>query len=137
MKLLQIAKRLWTVWAYCDDRDSCQVFDFIWGLDRPHRNKLLSLLQEYVPRHGPPRHNKQQAKHLDGHIWEFRKGPRRGAKYRILFFTDERNIVVCTNAFVKRSTTPPGEIQKAQTIYDQYKIDKQEGRIEVVEVTDQ
>ena len=51
-----------------DQRNKCQVLDYLRNIDKRQREKMLYLLQEYVPTEGPPHYNNQKAKHLEGDV---------------------------------------------------------------------
>jgi hypothetical protein len=63
-------------------------------------------------------------------IWEFRKD-----RVRILWFYDEKKVVIATNGFLKRTgKTPPSQKEKAVKLRSEYRLAKQAGNIEIVDL---
>ncbi len=128
MRLGRIAYRdKWAVLAITDGND-CQVLEFLGVLDAKPAKKLRTLidttLRQFVPEHGPPLHNEHQAKHLDGDVYEFKRGPKTGPKVRITFFMPKapRRTVVCVEAFKKRGEDLGKQIKRAQEAYYDYEL---------------
>lgn len=66
--------------------------------------------------------DKDLFKKLNNEIWEFRTRYQ-GMAYRLLAFWDNEkgNLVIATHGFTKKSQkTPPGEIQRAEALRDDY-----------------
>jgi len=95
---------------------------------------MLAMLKEYVPTNGPPKQNQNMSKHLNGNIFEFKRGPKAGRKYRVLYFFDERNVVVCTTAFTKGEKTPDGVIDAAENIRTDYLNAKKSKKLDIVKL---
>ncbi len=135
MDLIEIASLRWTVLAVCDHRDDCQVLDFLGShSDTPAARQMLAMLKEYVPTNGTPKHNQNMSKHLDGNIFEFKKGPKTGKKLRVLYFFDEGNVVVCTTAFTKGEKTPDGVIDAAENVRTDYLNAKKSKKLNIVKL---
>lgn len=131
MKLLKIRQRAWCVMMVYDQHNKCQVLDYLSNIDERQARKMLYLLREYAPTEGPPTHNSQRAEHLEGDVWEFKVGPKRGAKLRVTYFRDQRT-VICARAFSKsQQKTPRREITAAQEICNCYRRDKASGQIKI------
>lgn len=122
MKLVQIAKRRWEVLAVVDHRGECQVLDFLDRLSSNYeaaRTAMLGLLEDRLPRDGPPKENIQLCKPLGGGLFELRRQSK-GRKLRVLFFYDDGFRIVCTNAFTKAEKTPQTELALARVRREQY-----------------
>lgn len=101
------------------DHQGCIVLEFMGGIEAALRDKMFYLLEKRVPFHGPPSSD-EKCKHLRGKIWEFKADPNRGPGIRIPYFR-EGNQFICTHAFLKdQRKTPPGEIGRAEAIYEEY-----------------
>lgn len=104
------------------DENSCELLEFLEKLEEDTNSDAtrLSYLISRTAEYGPPR-NEQQCRALEGRhaegLFEF-KAPG-GA--RILWFYDANRIIICTHGFVKKGTnTPRGQIDRAQSIRQQY-----------------
>lgn len=135
MKLVRIACDCWDVLAVMDQRDRCQVLDFLDGRSTAQRF-LLRFLRTRLPVEGPPAHNTDLCKPLGEGIFEFRRQPK-GPKLRVLFFYDEGCRVVCTNAFRKAERTPTAEVELAKVLRDRYFRAKLLGRLRIKEIEDE
>lgn len=121
MKLVRIAREQWDVLAVMDHRDCCQVLDFLEGLAPNYeaaKKAMLVLLEEVLPRIGPPR-NVQISKSLGRGLFELRRQPK-GRKLRVVFFYDAGFRIVCTSAFTKAETTPQTEIDRSRFLIQLY-----------------
>ena len=132
MKLLQIGRDRWTVLVVADHQWSS---DLLTVLQTPSETNLgarmLALLREYVPTNGPPR-NKEISKDLGGGRFEFRRQPSKGAALRVLYFFDKGQIIVCSNAFWKKTDkTPPMELKRIDDTMAAYEAAKRRGQLEV------
>lgn len=133
MKLLDFKSKKWRVLLVYDVQGSCIVLSFLQGIDESLRNKMLRLLGQFVPFHGPPK-NTEQSKHLQGKICEFKANQKRGPGLRVLYFQDE-NKYICTHAFLKdQRKTPGGEINRAETIRLEYLEAKRTGQLRIVKL---
>jgi len=117
MKLLRLAREKWDVLAVCDEDWTCQVVEFLLGLEGKSRSgeKMLHLLRQRVASAGPPR-NIEISKELEDGIFEFRRG-----QVRVLWFYDAGRVVVCTHGIWKQEQKlPKREIRKAKDIRTRY-----------------
>jgi phage-related protein len=80
---------------------------------------MLVLLQDVLPKSGPPRHH-EISKSLGGGIFELRRQPK-GRKLRVVYFYDSGFRIVCTSAFTKAETTPMIEIESARFLARRYR----------------
>ena len=93
--------------------------------------RMLALLREYVPANGPPR-NKEISKDLGEGRFEFRRQPRKGAALQVLYFFDKGQIIVCSNAFWKKTDkTPASELKRIEDTMAAYAADKESGLLEI------
>lgn len=105
------------VFAVCDlPGGECQVERFLvdhqFEYPRAIRD-LNTMLCQWTPQHGPPFEVEERARRLRDGICEFRAREKRKRRApRILFFEDGRTII-CTSAFLKSSSTPDPEIERA------------------------
>jgi phage-related protein len=134
MRLLRIARHAWDIQAVCDARGDCQVLDFLDSLGGDYvaaRDAMLSLLQEYLPVHGPQRLREPHSKPLGNELFEFRKEPK-GKRLRIIWFDDTGKVVVCASAFAKdKKKTPPEEKERAKKLRAAYFKDQLANKNEI------
>ena len=93
--------------------------EFLVGLPTKVRDKVVNNIRLVIKGH----RNIELFKKLEGtEIWEFRTEYERKA-YRLLSFWDkeERSLVVATHGFIKKKQkTPKKEIEKAESLRQQY-----------------
>lgn len=137
MYLYKIGKDKWTVLAYAKDKRDCPVLEFL--LDRSvyknDKTKMITLLSDKVPIRGPSK-SENFSKHLEGNIFEFKRGPRRGLKIRVLYFYGQNRLIICTHAFMKSNKTPQNLIENAEKIRTEYLRDKKLNQIKILEMED-
>ena len=102
---------------------------------------MIGIMQDIVPEQGiEVLAGSPRCKHLRGKIWEFRTGPQRGAKLRVLFFRDThegRQTVVCTHGFSKdQRKTPEFEIERAESVRAEYLEAKRRSMLVIVNPND-
>jgi len=133
MDLLEYSKDIWTIYFHAKGED-CPLVGFLLdaGKYKNEKLKMLSLL-DHVSTNGPRRRD-DFSKHLSGHIFEFKRGPKNGAKIRILYFYDENKIIICTHVFMKREETPQKKIKEAEKIRSKYIEAKKNGNINILEM---
>jgi phage-related protein len=115
MRLVRLGWLMWDVIAIAEDNGH-SVREELEAIDPGYRHAetMRVLLSESVPRNGPPAHNSLRCGPLGDDIFEFKAGPERGKKLRVLWFYDEGRLVVCTHSFMKdRRKTPPDEKARA------------------------
>jgi phage-related protein len=116
MRLVRLGRRaVWDVIALAED-DGRSVWGELEAIDPgyKHAETMRVLISTHVPRNGPPVHNHLRCSSLGDDIFEFKTGPKRGKKLRVLWFYDEGRLIVCTHSFLKDTrTTPPDEKAKA------------------------
>lgn len=117
MRLRRLKLRSWAVLAACSDRGDCLLTEFLQGLEGrlgKQARRAWSLL-DVVASIGPPR-NTDVSHRLAPDIWEFISGD-----LRILWFYDERKVVVCSHGFVKqRQKTPKAHLEQAEAVRSRY-----------------
>ena len=137
MQLVRIARDRWDVLGILDGRGDCQVLDFLRQLPPNYaaaRRWMLQFLLLQLPAMGPPRHNAELCKSLGDGIFELRRQPK-GQKLRTLFFYDDTNRIVLTNAFLKAETTPRTELALARTLRKRYFEAKFRHELQIVKET--
>lgn len=85
--------------------------------------KMVALLLDDLPSNGPRADNKNFSKLLRDQIFEFRTGPKRGKKLRVLWFygiPPRRRTIICVTAFFKRETTDADALNRAITLQHRY-----------------
>ncbi len=135
MNLVRIARENWEVLAVLDARGRCQVLDFVEELGPrliAAQKYLFHLLRVWLPVDGPPAHNSERCKPLGDGIFEIRR-QHKGPKLRLLFFYDEGNRIIFTNAFFKAETTPQTELELARRRKKQYFEAKRHKRLHIEE----
>jgi phage-related protein len=127
MKLLTLCKDKFHLAAICSERDVCELVDYLSGTDSADKVSMVRLL-EFTSEHGPPR-NKEKSNYLEGKIFEFKHN-----QLRILYFFDERKLIVCTHHFVKKQQkAPKKEIKRAKELHKLYLQNKNNGNLQFVE----
>jgi len=123
MVLYKIALDNWTVLTVAKDNDEIPLLNFLFDetKSKKDKGKMLVLLEEYVPTHGPPT-NENKCSFLRDEILEFKTGSKgKGPKVRVAWFYDENNQIICTHGFFKDTQkTPKNEIDKAIEIKNEY-----------------
>lgn len=121
MRLVRVAKVVWDVVAITGEVGG-NVLSELEAIDasyRRHVENMLVMIEQYVPRNGPPVHSKLKCSPLGDDIFEFKTGPKKGKRLRVLWFYDAgdpiiRHRILCTHSFLKQTrTTPPGEKDRA------------------------
>jgi phage-related protein len=121
MRLVRVARVVWDVLAITDDAGG-NVLSELEVIDpsyRRHIENMRVMIEQFVPRNGPPIQNKWKCSPLGDDIFEFKTGPKKGKKLRVLWFYDAgdpivRYRVLCTHSFLKQTrTTPPEEKERA------------------------
>lgn len=99
-----------------DESMNCPVLDGLEGLDpKKHVEALHHILFDRVPDAGPTREavGRWVSRSLGDAVFEFCKGPRRGAKLRVTWFYGRpprhKQTIICVSAFKKRDQTPKHE----------------------------
>ena len=128
MRLRRLKRRSWTVLAACSDRGDCPLTEFLQGLEGKlgkQARRAWSLL-DVVASVGPPR-NTDVSHRLAPDIWEFISGD-----LRILWFYDERKVVVCSHGFVKqRQKTPKAQLEQAELVRQRYFLAKRRSALQI------
>jgi len=135
MILHQISSDLWTVLACGKGDDEIPLLDFLQDESKSKKDKLkiLTLLKTFVPTRGVP-NSPHKVSPLRGKIFEFKAGPIKGPKVRVLFFYDNKKLIICTHGFIKKTKkTPPNEIEKAIQIKIEYFNDKKNDELTIKE----
>jgi hypothetical protein len=134
MKLRRIAKGRWDVLAPVDEQGRCPVLDLL-DPTSPGRNAargfLSVCLQVYLPLEGPPTSNRRLCSSLGDGLFELRWPGK--AEPRILFFDDDKDRIVCTNAF-SDAEVAAGELLQARGYRERYFEDGSE--IQVIETAE-
>jgi phage-related protein len=127
MRLVRVARVVWDLVAMTDD-DGANVLTELDAIDPgyKHTETMRALIERTVPRDGPPVHNDRRCSPLGDGIFEFKAGPERGKKLRVLWFYDagvppSRRQIICTHSFLKDTRkTPPQQKARAVRMRRQY-----------------
>jgi phage-related protein len=132
MNLLEIGRDRWTVLVVADGSWESELLNVLRTPSETNLGaRMLALLREYVPTNGPPR-NKEISKDLGGGRFEFRRQPRKGAALRVLYFFDRGQVIVCSNAFWKKTNrTPSTELKRIDDTMAAYEAARRNGRLEI------
>ena len=136
MRLDLVGKLVWEVLAITD-AVGWNVLKELAAIDPGYRHAevMRVLIETKVPRDGPPVYNKNRCSPLGENIFEFKTGPEKGKKLRVLWFYDAgepttRNRIICTHSFLKATQrTPPGEKARAVRIRKEYLEAKRAGKL--------
>jgi hypothetical protein len=134
MKLVRIARGEWDVLAVLDSRGRCQVLELLEELDGSESiaaTGMMRLLDEIVPKFGPPR-SASLCKSLGDGVFEFRRQPK-GKKLRVLWFYGGAAVIVCTAAFRKAEKTPRTQLDQARFLCKQYWIATSRREIQILD----
>ncbi len=130
MRLQRICAGQFAVHAVCDNRGRCELVAFLEGLGaklRAHRDGMLYLLDRCAS-HGPPA-NAEQKHHLGDGIYELIRGP-----LRVLFFTDQGRIIICSHGIIKKTgKVPKRDIIQATAARDRYRAARDRGQLQIME----
>ncbi len=135
MKLVRLAKDRWDVLAICDGRNQCQILDFLAELKGSYEasaRSMLVLLQQTIPKYGPPK-SEPQCKALGGGLFELRKQPK-GKKLRVVWFYGGGTVIVCTAAFKKAERTPQAELDRARLHQERYRLARALSAVEIIDL---
>ncbi len=107
--------------------------EFLQGLEGKLGKQALRAwsLLDVVASVGPPR-NTDVSHRLAPDIWEFISGD-----LRILWFYDERKVVVCSHGFVKqRQKTPKAQLEQAEAVRQRYFSAKRRSALQIEDEED-
>jgi phage-related protein len=118
----------WTILAVQNPDGACEFLAELDEVSDTMKDGVLTLL-ERVAKRGPRSLTSENCHHLDGAISQFRKG-----RHRVLWFSDEGKVIVCSHSFMKKTPkTPKGEITRAAKLYERYQAAKADGKLVIVE----
>ncbi|WP_406828142.1 type II toxin-antitoxin system RelE/ParE family toxin [Microbulbifer sp. ARAS458-1] len=125
-----VAPSDWRILVECDEGGNSELDEVMSGLTDGELAGWLKLLERaaIVGPKNIPRNNRH---HIDkpNDIYEFIKG-----KWRLSFFYDEGNIVVCGHMFRKKTQeTPKKDKKKAARLKERYLNAKADGTLTIVE----
>jgi hypothetical protein len=137
VRLVRLSKPLvWVVYGIADEGWHTVWTDLrAYPRDYPYARFMKVLLSQFVPRNGPPLSNRNQCLPLRDNILEFKDGPKRGQKLRVLWFYDAGTPVIpkriiCTECFTKTSETDQAAIDRAVEHRRRYMAAKASGALE-------
>lgn len=111
LRLGRIERNVWDVLAVLRSNDSC-VLDQLEDLEPVapnHVEQMFEILLRRVPDSGLGGLGRYDSRTLGDGIFEFCRGPEKGAKIRVAWFYGKpphEKTVICTDAFHKRNKTP-------------------------------
>lgn len=94
----------WVIEFYGNEAEGCPVREFLLGLNKPRRAKVVALIQQ-LGEHGPTLPFPYSS-HIRGKLYELR-GHYGREQYRVLYFGAPGRVFVLLHAFVKRTATVP------------------------------
>ncbi|SOD92541.1 type II toxin-antitoxin system RelE/ParE family toxin [Caenispirillum bisanense] len=100
----------WRIWALADEDGTCPLEEFVSGLPKSERRKVLAML-DHVAEGGTRALPSDRCHQIDDEhqIYQFTAG-----QVRILWFYDRDKIILCSHAFLKRTNkTPKRERERA------------------------
>ena len=107
--------------------------EFLQGLEGKLGKQALRAwsLLDVVASVGPPR-NTDVSHHLAPDIWEFISGD-----LPILWFYDERKVIVCSHGFLKqRQKTPKAQLEQAEAVRQRYFEAKRRSALQIEDEED-
>jgi phage-related protein len=123
--------KTWRILAICDNRQECQVDDFLSTLApnlQKDANRIRALFK-FVTEHGPRGLDVEVSHNIAPEIYQFVKG-----RIRVAWFYDADKVVICSNGFIKKGQkTPKQEIEAAQQAKSNYFVEKAKGRTNILE----
>jgi hypothetical protein len=131
MKAYRLARASWDVLLLADEQGRCGTLDVMQEQEKRGGRAMLALLKDRVAKLGPPTDNAALCSHVEGEIWEFRKGT-----VRVFWFYDEGRVVVGALAYKKqKQKAPRRHINTAKDLRDAYLGAKKAGGLEIEELT--
>ena len=136
MILVPIKREKWHILGYCRSERSCDLLEWINELDDKYHGSLTRLFAIIAmvakEQQGPRLLSHDICHQIDqkNQIYEFIAGA-----LRLLWFysPSERKVIVCTNAFLKKSQrTPKKEIKKAIGIKKRYIQEEKQGTAKII-----
>lgn len=140
LRRLRKLRRIWDVLTV-EDAGSGRQVQKVMDEAKAHNAKsarmvenMEVLLTRTVPDNGP-RVGILRCEKLRDDVFEFKSGPKRGKKLRVLwFYSPEPKTIICTHAFLKDTqATPNPEIEHAVEIKNRYLAARMAGNIRITE----
>ena len=123
--------KTWRILAICDNRQECQVDDFLQEL-APNLKKdavKIRTIFKYVTEHGPRGLDVEVSHNIAPEIFEFVRG-----RIRVVWFYDADKVIICSKGFIKKGQkTPKQEIEAAKQAKSNYFAEKTRGRTTILE----
>jgi len=138
VRLVVVGRSVWEVLAIADSQGRSLVDEIaeIEPGDYRHAESMLALIQHSVPMNGPPK-KKLRCRDLGKDVLEFKHGPERGKKIRVLWFYDAgepvaRRRIICTTWSFKRDDTLAIERETTVRLRREYIAAKGRGALEFI-----
>ena len=137
MILIPIKIEKWKVFAYCRSEDSCDLLEWLSGLEENYltsRNRLFAIIEKVALDLQGPRllpHDICHQVDKEHQIYEFIAG-----KLRLLWFYSpfEKKVIICAHGFLKKSQkTKKKDIQRAVKIKKRYEKRYKSKKIKIIE----
>ena len=128
MILRTVSSGLYRVLAACTGRGDCELLSFLNEMEGPVARDAIRIanLLDRTAKEGPSRRT-EVSHQIEGEIYEFIQG-----RLRVLWFYDERRIIVCSHGFIKKTKKiPRRELHRAKDTHRRYFEDKAKGKITI------
>ena len=123
--------KTWRILAIFDNRQECQVDDFLSTLApnlQKDANRIRALFK-LVTEQGPRGLDVEVSHNIAPEIFEFVRG-----RIRVVWFYDADKVIICSKGFIKKGQkTPKQEIEAAQQVKSNYFAEKARGRTTILE----
>lgn len=139
MRIVRIGQGTWTVYATCVGTGACPVLELIDELEPKRGNKVLADLRGYVPESTPAHWAKSKfSEKLSGcdDLYEFRWPFSGGGTPRVIWFYDDKKVVVCAYGVNKKGKLRNAEIKLADKARKDYFAAKRDDDLDIIDIDD-
>lgn len=126
---------VWTVYSVCSDNGTSTIESLIdeYGERREKDVARLIYQLDRVSSLGPGKLNSDDVHDFGDGLWQVR-----AHDLRVMWFYDKGSVVICTHGFLKLfGKTKKSDIKKAKKLKDEYFEAKKNGKIEILEETEE
>jgi phage-related protein len=127
MKLTEVRKQEWTIFAICEERGTCEFYTWLTELPEHIRDSIDAFLDRAAVG-GPPK-RVEISHQIDEDIWQWT--PQRDV--RIAWFYDKGKLIIISHGYDKqRQKTKDSDKSRARAAYEAYFKAKSTGQIEII-----